>query len=59
MRKKTNILYQFTQFYAPDNINKYKQKRKKEIGQVHEDRTHLLYKRIIFEIEEKKNDKIK
>lgn len=45
--KKTNILYPFTQFYAPDSY-KYKQKRRKEKGQVHdEDRTHLLYKRII------------
>jgi len=46
--KKTNILYPFTQFYAPDSY-KYKQKRKerKKKVQVHEDRTHLLYKRII------------
>lgn len=44
--KKTNILYPFTQFYAPDSY-KYKQKRKKGKGQVHEDRTHFLYKRII------------
>lgn len=38
--KKTNILYPFTQFYAPDSY-KYKQKRKKEKGQVREDRTHF------------------
>lgn len=43
--KKTNILYPFTQFYAPDSY-KYKQKRNKEEGQVHQDKTHLLYKRI-------------
>lgn len=50
--KKTNILYPFTQFYAPDSY-KYKQKRKRgkeKQLQVHEDRTHLLYKRIIFDI---------
>jgi len=38
--KKTNILYLFTQFYAPDSY-KYKQKRRKEKGQVREDRTHF------------------
>lgn len=51
--KKTNILYPFTQFYAPDSY-KYKQKRKKEKVQVHEDRTHLLYKRIISDRRKKK-----
>lgn len=60
--KKTNILYPFTQFYAPDSY-KYKQKSKRgeKKGQVHEDRTHLLYKRIIFDIrrrKKKRRDKV-
>lgn len=38
---KTNpISYPFTQFYAPD-CYKYKQKRRKEEDQVHDDRTHF------------------
>lgn len=51
--KKTNILYPFTQFYAPDSY-KYKQKRRKEKGQVREDKTHFCCTKELFEIEEKK-----
>ena len=43
------------------NINKSVREEKKK-GQVHEDRTHLLYKRIIFDIrrrKKKKKDEIK
>lgn len=55
--KKTNILYQFTQFYAPDNINKYKQKRKKEKKKKKARYIrieHICCTKELFEIEEKK-----
>lgn len=55
--KKTNILYLFTQFYAPDSKYKQKKRKKEKKGQVHEDRTHFLYKRIIWD--RRKNDEIK
>lgn len=51
--KKTNILYQFTQFYAPDNINKYKQKRKKEKARYMRIE-HICCTKDLFEIKENK-----
>lgn len=47
--KKTNILYPFTQFYAPDSY-KYKQKKKRKKKKARYMRIEhiLLYKRIIL-----------
>lgn len=61
-KKKTNTKKQTSYICLPSsmhpiaNINK-KKGRKKKKGQVHEDRTHFLYKRIIWD--RRKNDEIK
>lgn len=53
--KKTNILYPFTQFYAPDSY-KYKQKRSKEKKARYMRIKHICCTKELFEIEEKQKE---